>query len=169
MDDQERVAIQNVVKGRQPKLIQLEAKNSGDGEDGATGVSFTKLASPSKASTTKKRKCPDCDFTYVLQIQMNRHALVCSKKKATESPKIKKWKIKIRGDLQEKSPKSPVSISDGKIKKQKKSAYVEPGKGHPCKECGKEFRSEANMLRHCSRNCNPNNPAAVAVIEKRRA
>merc|ERR1719228_764346 len=68
MDDQERVAIQNVVKGRQPKLIQLEAKNSGVGEqDGAsktaTGASVTKLASPSK--DPKKRKCPDCDFTYV--------------------------------------------------------------------------------------------------------
>merc|ERR1719347_1618856 len=123
MDDQERVAIQNVVKGRQPKLIQLEAKNSGVGEDGAsktaTGASVTKLASPSK--DPKKRKCPDCDFTYVLQIQLNRHALVCLKKKATESPKIKKWKIKVRGDLQEKSPKSPVRHPNGKIKKPKKN------------------------------------------------
>jgi len=205
MDDQERVAIQNVVKGRQPKLIQLEAKNSGDGKDGVSktpnSVSVTKLASPSKALDPKKKKCPDCDFTYMLQIQMNRHAMVCSKKKATESPKIKKWKIKVRGDLQEKSPNSAVGHPDGKMKKPKISAYVEPGKGHPCKECGKEFRSEANMLRHhedlhqpgefpcpgdtklCgkvftsrnkmsshySRNCNPNNPAAVAVIEKRRA
>merc|ERR1719228_3212325 len=125
MDDQERVAIQNVVKGRQPKLIQLEAKNSGVGEatqDGAsktaTSASVTKLASPSK--DPKKRKCPDCDFTYVLQIQLNRHALVCSKKKATESPKIKKWKIKVRGDLQEKSPKSPVRLPNGNIKKAKK-------------------------------------------------
>merc|ERR1719369_237598 len=94
MDDQERVAIQNVVKGRQPKLIQLEAKNSGDGKDGVSktpnSVSVTKLASPSKAIDPKKKKCPDCDFTYMLQIQMNRHAMVCSKKKATESPKIKK-------------------------------------------------------------------------------
>merc|ERR1719147_83975 len=60
MDDQERVAIQNVVKGRQPKLIQLEAKNSGVGEqDGAsktaTGAFVTKLASP---KDPKKRKCP---------------------------------------------------------------------------------------------------------------
>jgi len=204
MDDQERVAIQNVVKGRQPKLIQLEAKNSGDKEDGTsrptTGSSASKPGSPSKASTPNKRKCPECDFTCVLQIQMNRHALVCSKKKATGSPKIKKWKIKIR-DGSEKSPKSREMLPEGQTKKPKKSAYVEPGKGHPCKECGKEFRSEANMLRHhedlhqpgefpcpgdpklCgkvftsrnkmsshySRNCNPNNPAAVAVIEKRRA
>merc|ERR1719147_255918 len=62
MDDQERVAIQNVVKGRQPKLIQLEAKNSGVGEDGTsrptTGSSASKPGSPSKASTPNKRKCP---------------------------------------------------------------------------------------------------------------
>lgn len=204
MSEEERVAIQKVVKGRKPKLVELEAPNSGDIKDGTVktekGESVSKPVSPSTAPSPKKRKCPDCDFTCVLQIQMNRHALVCLKKKAAESPKVKKWKIKIK-DLSGKSLKSPAATIPGGKLKPKKSAYAEPGKGHPCKECGKEFRSEANMLRHhedlhqpgefpcpgdpklCgkvftsrnkmsshfSRNCNPNNPNALAVIEKRRA
>jgi len=48
----------------------------------------------------------------------------------------------------------------------------QPGE-FPCpgdaKLCGKVFTSRNKMNCHWSRNCNPNNPKALPIIEKRRA
>jgi len=211
MSGDERVAIQNVVKGRQPKLIQLavESESESEGEitveegevpsppgppmaalepvttiheDSDTEPPMMRVSavwseapasdsegvSPPRASPPSGKKCPDCAFTCKLQIQMNRHKAVC-KKDSVKFP-VKKWKMKIKSEESVKKPLPIVNKSltivnkslpivakvvpaagvkaDGSAKKPKKSPYVEPGKGHPCKECGKEFRNEATLARH---------------------
>merc|ERR1719228_2310491 len=198
MSGEERVAIQNVVKTRQPKLVQIQADhdkvdegvvtidddsaapaskpvstlNIGSSNGKVTtksGLIVTKTVGSSKEGKTvitpvvtspKRMKCSDCDFTCKLQVQMNRHKNVCVKDKPKDgqSPKVKKWKIKVLGEASTpaaktgkssaKNAKTPELLPNGKMKKPKKSPYTEPGKGHPCNDCGKEFRKESILKAH---------------------
>merc|ERR1719289_236699 len=107
MSKEERIAIQNVVGGRQPKLIQLQAEETDeevedDGEvveeEGEMGGVTMKLLepettlteSPTRAATKtppREKKCQDCGFTCRLQIQMNRHKNLCVKKESSSAKK----------------------------------------------------------------------------------
>merc|ERR1719239_1205005 len=93
MSKEERIAIQNVVGGRQPKLIQLQAEETDEEkeEEGELGGVTMKLLepettlteSPTRAATKtppREKKCQDCGFTCRLQIQMNRHKNLCVKR-----------------------------------------------------------------------------------------
>lgn len=174
MSKEERIAIQNVVGGRQPKLIQLQMDETDEemdeqevvDEDGELGGVTTKLLEPETTlsesparSTTKtpprEKKCQDCGFTCRLQIQMNRHKNLCVKKEFSSSTKASpgsKWKLKVKERKKSDEgipPKSRRSFQeDGSGKKPKKSPYVSPGKGVPCRECNKEFRNQAVLDRH---------------------
>lgn len=182
MSHQERLAIQNVVKGRQPKLVQLEATGSEEedeveatGEEGGELPSLAALEPVtsltegeedamqlkvetvwSEAGGSGKprggRRCPDCDFTCKLQIQLKRHREVCgggARGKSSAGPKSWKLKVKTVGLATKRSSALARRAGPGEGgKKAKKSPYVSPGKGKPCNDCGKEFRNEAVLERH---------------------
>merc|ERR1719204_2662558 len=116
MSKEERIAIQNVVGGRQPKLIHLEPEESDEEadepevveeeEEGEKLVSIKLLEpettldqSPSRPTTTKtpprEKKCTNCGFTCRLQIQMNRHKNLCVKTEL-KSSLGSKWKLKVK-------------------------------------------------------------------------
>merc|ERR1719342_558359 len=177
MSKEERIAIQNVVGGRQPKLIHLAPEESDEEadepevveeeeEEGEKLVSIKLLEpettldeSPSRPTTTKtpprEKKCANCGFTCRLQIQMNRHKNLCVKKESSFARKASpgsKWKLKVK----ERKKSDEGSFSKRKRsfqeevsgKKSKKSPYVSPGKGKPCPDCNKEFRNQAVLDRH---------------------
>jgi len=196
MSGEERVAIQNVVKTRQPKLVQIQADHDKKEEGVVTidddstspaskpvstlntgssngkvitksGLVLSKTVASSKEGKTvitpvvtssRGMKCPDCDFSCKLQVQMNRHKNVCTKDKPNDgqSPKVKKWKMKLLSEAAAaktvkssvKTTKTPEILPNGKVKKPRKSPYAEPGKGHPCNDCGKEFRNESILKAH---------------------
>merc|ERR1719495_1288267 len=119
MSKEERLAIQNVVGGRQPKLIHLAPEESDEEADepevveeeeeeekGEKLVSIKLLEpettldeSPSRPTTTKtpprEKKCVNCGFTCRLQIQMNRHKNLCVKTES-KSSLGSKWKLKVK-------------------------------------------------------------------------
>merc|ERR1719432_338993 len=177
MSKEERIAIQNVVSGRQPKLIQLQTDESDeevDDDEGEVveeelgqlgGVTMklpepetTLTESPTRVSTKtppREKKCQDCGFTCRLQIQMNRHKNLCVKKEfssATKATPGSKWKLKVKESKKSdegSSSKRRRSFQDEDSgKKTKKSPYVSPGKGKPCPECNKEFRNQGVLDRH---------------------
>jgi len=171
MSKEERIAIQNVVGGRQPKLIHLAPEESDEEadepevveeeeEEGEKLVSIKLLEpettldeSPSRPTTNKtpprEKKCANCGFTCRLQIQMNRHKNLCVKTES-KSSLGSKWKLKVKERRKSdegsiiNQRKSPQVIG----KKPKKSPYVSPGEGVPCPECNKEFRNQAVLDRH---------------------
>merc|ERR1719339_691989 len=121
MSKEERIAIQNVVSGRQPKLIQLQTDESDeevDDDEGEVveeeeeqmgGVTMKLLEpetplteSPTRAATKtppREKKCQDCGFSCRLQIQMNRHKNLCVKKESSSATKAlpgSKWKLKVK-------------------------------------------------------------------------
>ena len=93
-----------------------------------------------------------------------RHKNLCVVKKepGAKIELSKKWKLKIKSSPMISKPTQAsgktssgkrasegfVRNDDGSIKKAKKSPYASPGKGVPCKECGKEFRNQGVMDRH---------------------
>ena len=111
MSGEERAAIQKVVKGRQPKLIQLAPEESEvevmeEGQVQAPGMELLEPVttleeeeeeeegglrvesvwseaegSPKMKTPPRALKCRDCEFTCKLQIQMNRHKNLCVVKK----------------------------------------------------------------------------------------
>merc|ERR1719494_1441378 len=171
MSKEERIAIQNVVGGRQPKLIHLAPEETDEEADepevveeeegeGEKLVSIKLLEpettldeSPSRPTTTKtpprEKKCANCGFTCRLQIQMNRHKNLCVKTES-KSSLGSKWKLKVK---ERRKSDEGTNINQRKSlqvsgKKPKKSPYVSPGKGVPCPECNKEFRNQAVLDRH---------------------
>jgi len=176
MSKEERIAIQNVVGGRQPKLIQLQPEESEeevDDDEGEVveeerelgGVTMkllepetTLTESPTRADTKtppREKKCQDCGFTCRLQIQMNRHKNLCVKKEGSSARKASpgsKWKLKVKerkkSDEGSYSKRKRSFQEDDSGKKSKKSPYVSPGKGKACPECNKEFRNQAVLDRH---------------------
>merc|ERR1719239_855553 len=168
MSKEERIAIQNVVGGRQPKLIQLQAEETDeevedDGEvveeEGQLGGVTMKLLepettlteSPTRAATKtppREKKCQDCGFTCRLQI-------LCVKKESSSARKASpgaKWKLKVKdrqkSDEGSSSKRRRSFQEDDSGKKSKKSPYVSPGKGKACPECNKEFRNQGVLDRH---------------------
>merc|ERR1719300_735210 len=176
MSKEERIAIQNVVGGRQPKLIQLQPEESEDEVDDDEGEVVEELGelggvtmkllepettlteSPTRADTKtppREKKCQDCGFTCRLQIQMNRHKNLCVKKEGSSARKASpgsKWKLKVKerkkSDEGSFSKRKRSFQEEDNGKKSKKSPYVSPGKGKPCPECNKEFRNQAVLDRH---------------------
>merc|ERR1711962_1590159 len=146
MSKEERIAIQNVVGGRQPKLIHLAPEESDEEADepevveqeekGEKLVSIKLLEpettldeSPSRPNTTKtpprEKKCVNCGFTCRLQIQMNRHKNLCVKTES-KSSLGSKWKLKVkeRRKSDEGSNISQRISPQVSGKKPKKSPYV---------------------------------------------
>ena len=109
--------------------------------------------SPMSKTPPKTLNCKDCKFTCKLQIQMNRHKNRCEDK----TDLSKKWKLKISSSPVVDKPSTAsgkraeecfVRNEDGSINKAKKYINTSPGKGVHCKECGKEFKSQAGKERH---------------------
>ena len=221
MNKEERMAMVNVVKDRQPRFVEpgdflrnddvsIETDDSKDEDednelyvtaltpettlqeidtvevniDEEHGVSPPRIRTDSKP--TIKFPCPECPLTFNLKIRLNKHIKLHVKKdKVVEEIYESKKEIK-----KEKKAKTSLTMLKQEQVKQGPRAWApkEGASGTPCTECGKFFKSRANMQRHfedmhqagefpckgCgkvfssknkmgshySRHCNPSNPNA---------
>jgi len=227
MNQEERLAMVNVVKDRQPSFLELGdlhvkgddvsiennkediGSNEDEDEDEDNELYVTALTpettlqeietvvvaneeehgvSPPRVDSKPviKFPCPDCPLSFNLKIRLNKHIKLHDKKDKIVEEIYESGKEAKKA----RQPKNLLTaFKTEQVKQGSKIWAPKEGKsGTPCTECGKLFKSRANMLRHfedmhqagefpckgCrkifssknkmgshySRHCNPSNPNA---------
>jgi len=138
------------------------------------------------SKTVIKFSCPECPLTFNLKIKLNKH-LKLHDKKGKVVKKIYESKKELKKEAKLKKSGTHNSKQTNRVWSQKETEA-----GVPCSECGKPFKSRANMMRHVedihqageypckgcgkmftsknkmgshySRNCNPSNPGRRKTI-----